>query len=90
MSSELDEYANAPSLPWEPKSPDTAVDARRTHPSEDSGIAKVAGRAQHKWLVGHYTTNTHAVKEKREEEQSESWEPQTYDVEWLTQNLKLS
>ena len=37
MSSELDECANAPSLPWEPKSPDTAVDFRRTHPSDDGG-----------------------------------------------------
>ena len=33
MSNDQDEYANVPSLLWEPKSPGTAVDARRTHPS---------------------------------------------------------
>ena len=45
----LDEYANAPSLPWESMSPDTAVDARRTHPSENGGITK--GYCQNRYRV---------------------------------------
>ena len=39
VSNELDEYANTPSLPWEPKSQGTAVDARGTHPSVNGWIS---------------------------------------------------